>query len=136
MRFSKCVVPAQAEREAGRRTARPQGQYASDCRHAGQDCHTQASLLQVLRPSAGRHRIQEDPQDPDHGHQVRHGDNRGAVLRESLRVRCREQLRRPNCRIKYGDNIRALVTYLNVVQCIPFKRIAELLSDRRAPSCQ
>ena len=35
----------------------------------------------------------------------------------------------PNCRIKYGDNIRALVTYLNVVQCIPFKRIAELISD-------
>ncbi|EFI71765.1 MULTISPECIES: IS66 family transposase [Segatella] len=29
----------------------------------------------------------------------------------------------PNCRIKYGDNIRALVTYLNVVQCIPLKRI-------------
>ena len=35
----------------------------------------------------------------------------------------------PNCRIKYGDNIRALITYLNVVQCIPFKRIAELISD-------
>ncbi len=35
----------------------------------------------------------------------------------------------PNCRIKYGDNIRALVTYLNVVQCIPFKRISELISD-------
>ena len=35
----------------------------------------------------------------------------------------------PNYRIKYGDNIRALVTYLNVVQCIPFKRIAELISD-------
>ena len=35
----------------------------------------------------------------------------------------------PNCRIKYGDNIRALVTYLNDVQCIPFKRIAELISD-------
>ena len=35
----------------------------------------------------------------------------------------------PNCRIKYGDNIRALVTYLNVVQCIPFRRIAELISD-------
>ena len=35
----------------------------------------------------------------------------------------------PNCRIMYGDNIRALVTYLNVVQCIPFKRIAELISD-------
>lgn len=35
----------------------------------------------------------------------------------------------PNCRIKYGDNIRALVTYLNVVQCIPFKRIAEFISD-------
>ena len=33
----------------------------------------------------------------------------------------------PNCRIKYGDNIRALVTYLNVVQCI--QRIAELISD-------
>lgn len=33
----------------------------------------------------------------------------------------------PNCRIKYGDNIRALVSYLNVVQCIPFKRIAELI---------
>ena len=35
----------------------------------------------------------------------------------------------PNCRIKYGDNIRALVSYLNVVQCIPFKRISELISD-------
>ena len=35
----------------------------------------------------------------------------------------------PNCRIKYGDNIRTLVSYLNVVQCIPFKRIAELISD-------
>lgn len=35
----------------------------------------------------------------------------------------------PNCRIKNGDNIRALVSYLNVVQCIPFKRIAELISD-------
>ena len=35
----------------------------------------------------------------------------------------------PNCRIRYGDNIRALVTYLSVVQCIPFKRIAELISD-------
>ena len=35
----------------------------------------------------------------------------------------------PNCRVKYGDNIRALVTYLNVVQCIPFRRIAELISD-------
>ncbi len=35
----------------------------------------------------------------------------------------------PNCRIKYGDNIRALVSYLNVVQCIPFKRIAELIFD-------
>lgn len=35
----------------------------------------------------------------------------------------------PNCRIKYGDNIRALVSYLNVVQCIPFKRIAELITD-------
>lgn len=35
----------------------------------------------------------------------------------------------PNCRIKYGDNIRALVSYLNVVQCLPFKRIAELITD-------
>ena len=35
----------------------------------------------------------------------------------------------PNCRIKYGDNIRALVSYLSVVQCLPFKRIAELISD-------
>ena len=35
----------------------------------------------------------------------------------------------PNCRIKYGDNLRALVTYLSVVQCMPFKRIAELISD-------
>lgn len=35
----------------------------------------------------------------------------------------------PNFRIKYGDNLRALVTYLNVVQCIPFKRIAKLISD-------
>ena len=35
----------------------------------------------------------------------------------------------PNCRIKYGNNLRALVTYLNVVQCVPFKRIAEIISD-------
>ena len=35
----------------------------------------------------------------------------------------------PNCRIKYGDNLRALITYLSVVQCMPFKRIAELISD-------
>lgn len=35
----------------------------------------------------------------------------------------------PNCRIKYGDNIRTLVSYLSVVQCIPFKRIAELITD-------
>ena len=34
-----------------------------------------------------------------------------------------------NCRIKYGDNLRALVTYLNAVQCIPFKRVAEFISD-------
>ena len=42
---------------------------------------------------------------------------------------CVNNCNAPNCRIKYGDNIRALVTYLNVVQCIPFKRIAELVSD-------
>ena len=35
----------------------------------------------------------------------------------------------PNFRIKYGDNIRALVSYLDVVQCIPFNRISELISD-------
>ena len=35
----------------------------------------------------------------------------------------------PNCRIKYGENLRALVSYLNVAQCMPFKRIAELISD-------
>ena len=35
----------------------------------------------------------------------------------------------PNCRIKYGDTLRAFVTYLNVVQCMPFKRTAELISD-------
>ena len=35
----------------------------------------------------------------------------------------------PNCRIKYGDNLRALITYLSVVQCMPFKRIAEFISD-------
>ena len=35
----------------------------------------------------------------------------------------------PNCRIKYGDILRAMVTYLNVVQCMPFKRISELISD-------
>ena len=35
----------------------------------------------------------------------------------------------PNCRIKYGDNLRALVTYLNAVQFIPFKRVAEFISD-------
>lgn len=35
----------------------------------------------------------------------------------------------PNCRIKYGDNIRALVSYLSVVQCLPFKRKAELMTD-------
>ena len=42
---------------------------------------------------------------------------------------CVNNCEAPNCRIKYGDNLRALVTYLNVVQCIPFKRIAELISD-------
>lgn len=35
----------------------------------------------------------------------------------------------PNYRIKYGDNIRALVTYLSVVQCIPLKRISEFVSE-------
>lgn len=35
----------------------------------------------------------------------------------------------PNCRVRYGDNLRALVTYLNAVQCIPFKRIADFFSD-------
>ena len=35
----------------------------------------------------------------------------------------------PNCRIKYGENLRALVSYLSVVQCISFKRIAEFISD-------
>ena len=35
----------------------------------------------------------------------------------------------PNCRIKFGDNLRALVTYLNVVQCVPFKRISKFISD-------
>ena len=42
---------------------------------------------------------------------------------------CVNNCEAPNCRIKYGDNLRALVTYLNVVQCIPFKKIAELISD-------
>ena len=42
---------------------------------------------------------------------------------------CVNNCEAPNCRIKYGNNIRALVTYLNVVQCIPFKRIAELISE-------
>ena len=40
---------------------------------------------------------------------------------------CVNNCEAPNCRIKYGENLRALVTYLNVVQCIPFKRIAELI---------
>ena len=35
----------------------------------------------------------------------------------------------PNCRIKYGDNLRALVSYLSVAQCMPLGRIAELISD-------
>ncbi len=48
-----------------------------------------------------------------------------------MRVWLCEQLRCPNCRIKYGDNLRALITYLRVVQCMPFKRIAELISDLR-----
>lgn len=42
---------------------------------------------------------------------------------------CVNNCEAPNCRIKYGDNLRTLVTYLNVVLCIPFKRIAELISD-------
>lgn len=41
---------------------------------------------------------------------------------------CVNNCEAPNCRIKYGYNLRALVTYLNVVQCIPFKRIADLIS--------
>ena len=35
----------------------------------------------------------------------------------------------PNYRIKYDNNLRALVIYLNVMQFVPFKRIAELISD-------
>jgi transposase len=35
----------------------------------------------------------------------------------------------PNCRIKYGDTLRAFVSYLNAVQCIPFRRISEIISD-------
>ena len=35
----------------------------------------------------------------------------------------------PNCRIKYGDTLRAFVSYLNAVQCIPFRRISEVISD-------
>ena len=34
-----------------------------------------------------------------------------------------------NCRIKYGETLRAFVSYLNVVECIPAGRIAELISD-------
>lgn len=41
---------------------------------------------------------------------------------------CVNNCEAPNCCIKYGYNLRALVTYLNVVQCIPFKRIADLIS--------
>lgn len=39
---------------------------------------------------------------------------------------CVNNCEAPNCRIKYGDNLRALVTYLNVVQCIPFKELQSL----------
>lgn len=39
---------------------------------------------------------------------------------------CVNNCEAPNCRIKYGDNLRALVTYLNVVQCIPFKELQNL----------
>jgi len=35
----------------------------------------------------------------------------------------------PNLYAKYGDNFRALVTYLSVVQCVPFNRLVELISD-------
>ena len=35
----------------------------------------------------------------------------------------------PTCLYQLVTTLRALVTYLNVVQCIPFKRIAELISD-------
>lgn len=35
----------------------------------------------------------------------------------------------PNCRVAYGKNIRAIVVYLAHVQCLPFARIAETLSD-------
>jgi hypothetical protein len=47
----------------------------------------------VLRPTSWRCKIQENPQDPGCGHQVRHGDDRGAILREGVRVWLCEQLR-------------------------------------------
>ncbi len=31
--------------------------------------------------------------------------------------------------VQYGENIQTIVSYLNVYQCIPFKRTAQLLSD-------
>jgi transposase len=35
----------------------------------------------------------------------------------------------PNCPVTYGKNLRAIVVYLAHVQCLPFGRIAETLSD-------
>jgi len=37
-----------------------------------------------------------------------------------------EEARSPVC---YGSNIRALTTYLNVVQCIPYERLCEIFED-------
>lgn len=37
-------------------------------------------MLQVLRPTSWRCKIQENPQDPGRGHQVRHGDNLMALI--------------------------------------------------------
>ena len=32
--------------------------------------------------------------------------------------------------IVFGRNIRAIVTYLNVVQCVPYERLASLMAER------
>ena len=37
-------------------------------------------------------------------------------------------LRKRGNQIVFGRNIRAIVTYLNVVQCIPYERLASLMA--------
>lgn len=42
---------------------------------------------------------------------------------------CANNCDAPNCRIKYGDTLRAFVSYLNAVQCVPFRRKSEMISE-------